>query len=412
MLLNSLKAKAMALSAIMFCTLGTLHAQQGGPPARNSLRPQTRAISSRYVPRFMKPVAAHQEQTQEPVVDQSVVAPEEISPGIANVLPQASSASPGCVGCGEGHIIGGPVDQVITGCDCGSCGDCGGGCFGGCPEDCRDCGFDKNCWINGFGGILRNSEYFVGVQAFKARGLDIVGLNLNEPAGFGYNVGFNSGLPLYAITCGLVSGQIGIRYAQSNYERGFFSPDRRNQLFFTGGLYRRVDYGIQFGVVADVLREEWIVTHEMVQIRTELSYVWPAGHAFGFRSANGVQNERSRGRLGIGVEPDITTDVIDNYRFFYRHACAWGGYSELFAGWSDQTGLIGADYELPLGECTALQTGFTYVDSTDELDLIDSEAWNIFLNVSFRPRGRGWYQFYHRPLFPVADNGSMLIRRD
>lgn len=249
---------------------------------------------------------------------------------------------------------------------------------------------------------MRNSEYFMGVQAFTGQGA--TANNRQETASFGYNVGFNAGLPLYRITCGLVSGQLGLRYAQSNFQDQFFSADNRNQLFFTGGIYRRVDYGLQFGVVADVLRETWISRIELVQMRGELSYVWPAGHTFGFRFARGIQND---------TDAQVPADSLDTYRMFYRHACAWGGHSEFFAGWSDESHtVLGADYELPLGECSVLQSGFTYLSPENRNLTIDNEAWNIFLNISFRPRGRGWYKFYHRPLLPVADNGSLMLRRN
>ena len=48
----------------------------------------------------------------------------------------------------------------------------------------------------------------------------------------------------------------------------------------------------------------------------------------------------------------------------------------------------------------------------NELAFTENDAWNIFMRVSFRPRDRDWYKFYHRPLFDVADNGSMIISQN
>ena len=39
------------------------------------------------------------------------------------------------------------------------------------------------------------------------------------------------------------------------------------------------------------------------------------------------------------------------------------------------------------------------------------EAYNIYVGVALRPGGRHSYRSYERPMFPVADNGSMLITR-
>jgi hypothetical protein len=65
-----------------------------------------------------------------------------------------------------------------------------------------------------------------------------------------------------------------------------------------------------------------------------------------------------------------------------------------------------------------MQAGFTYYLG-DEAPLPASgyaggnanEAYNIFVGLAFRPRGRSYYRSYDRPLFNVADNGSMLIAR-
>jgi len=76
--------------------------------------------------------------------------------------------------------------------------------------------------------------------------------------------------------------------------------------------------------------------------------------------------------------------------------------------------VLGAAYDLPLNQQWALRTGFTYLAPSDDLDPAirgQDEAWNVQMGVAWRPRGRNWYKYYHRPLLPVADNGSMILTR-
>jgi hypothetical protein len=64
-----------------------------------------------------------------------------------------------------------------------------------------------------------------------------------------------------------------------------------------------------------------------------------------------------------------------------------------------------------VNDCWALRAGFTYLipenDSDSEFSHED-DAWNVSVALSWRPRGRCWYEWYHRPLLPAADNGSMI----
>lgn len=308
--------------------------------------------------------------------------------------------------------------EHADGCGCGDCcGDvgCGGRGCGNCFEcgptyDPRDCGIAEDCWLSGLGGLFCNSEFFIGAHSFKNQVFSLQDTIGNQDnCNFGFHGGFNTGLPLYKLTCGLVSGQFGVSYAGSNFTEGIFDRGDLQQTFVTFGLFRRVDYGLQFGAVADVLREVDQIERDVVQVRSELSYVWPAGHNFGFRFTRNVQDDN--GMLGGFI--DINSTSLNWYNLFYRHACCNGGYSEFFLGRTDeQHTLFGAEYDLPIGDRKALETGFTYMYPDDQLAFTDNEAFNIYLRVSFRPRGREWYKFYHRPLFDVADNGSMILSRN
>ncbi len=384
-----------------------VHAQQPDtttPPAPRLFRPRARALSGRFVPRTMRP-AVNQVFSDAAVIGDGAFQDQPLETIVGDPVPQPPLGP-------NGHVIGGPPEQIITDgyCgDCGGCGDCYDSCYGCSEIDCRDCGIAEDCWMRGLGGVFYNSEYFWGVQAFAGQGFQNRTGEQQEPASFGYQLGFNTGLPLYRVTCGLVSGQFGVRTVQSNTDGDFFSADRRDQTFITAGLYRRVDYGLQFGVVADILNETWLGDIELVQVRSDVGYVWPSGHIFGFRAYVGVQDDRTAGLIDT---VSVAANVIDTYRFYFRRPYQCGGYTEWFLGWStEQHSALGVQHEIPLGECTALQTGFTYLGFESDEQQIETDAWNIGLGVSYRPRGRGWYKFYHRPMFPVADNGSLFIRR-
>jgi len=210
----------------------------------------------------------------------------------------------------------------------------------------------------------------------------------------------NIGLPLQRLTCGLVSGQIGASIHQSEYGGdGFFTTDTREQVFLTAGLFRRVDYGIQFGVVYDILFEDWIYKTELGQVRGELSYVYGNGSQVGFRFGKGVQDGSAPGFT-------FTPDVLDNYRFFLRTPSFQGiGFADIYYGFTEEShSLVGAETDIGLTQRIAVQSGFTYVWEDQTKD----DGYNMYMRLVFRPASRNWYKNYHRPLLPVADNGSLL----
>ena len=327
----------------------------------------------------------------------------------------SSSYSDGVIvdgGCGCG--------ECSTGYECGTTADCGSGCCGrgGCP--------DGPCWLGNFGKALRTGEYFGGATGFQSPLFTAPGqdLPINEnilasDSSFGLYGGFNLGIPLCQLTCGYLSGQFGIRSVTSNFNGNEFTVEDRRQLFITAGLYRRVDQGLQFGVVADILHEEWFTESDLVQIRSDIGWVYSGGSTFGFRYTTGVQDDSTVGTFNGNDFFDFFQTTDDNYRFYYRRNAPGGGFGEIYAGWAEASQTVfGVDVDLPVTDRVSFQSGFTAYFNDDIVPAGGNfqggnlnEAWNLFVGLSFKPQGRSWYRSYDRPLFSVADNGTMFVRR-
>ena len=203
--------------------------------------------------------------------------PEAVPPDITPTLDfDGNTLEPG--------MAYGPVEGDF--CDyMGSYGYYGGGPgYYGCPGPL--CSFYG--WIRSapWGYWLRNFEFFFGAHGFKGP------FDLGRNGNFGFHEGINFGAPL-GDPWG-VGYQLGVQGVHSN-----FSGDRvwairegdRNQVFFTGGIFRRARrQGWQWGVVFDLLRDSYYEKATLGQIRTETSWVTGYGWDIGFWGS--VRNER------------------------------------------------------------------------------------------------------------------------
>ncbi|MEC9002327.1 MAG: DUF6666 family protein [Planctomycetota bacterium] len=286
----------------------------------------------------------------------------------------------------EGEIIDGAV--IEHGADCLGCAD---GCLVPCP-----------------GRWLERVEFFAGVQGVTGPA------NRGEMGSFGFYEGVNWGAPVGCLPWEIGS-QFGARWTQSHFGGSSFSETDRNQVFVTGGFFRRADWGWQGGVVIDYLRDDWYFDNELVQLRGEMSWINPCGHEFGLWFTSNTQDAQSVSELKSGdvLEDWITTDV---YAFFYRRQLEdCGATGRLFVGFSgDSDALIGADADVPLSDRWALQAGFTYLIPEESSPGVgfQEENWNISTGLVFYPGSRtARSKDYNHPLFNVADNGSMLINR-
>jgi hypothetical protein len=256
-------------------------------------------------------------------------------------------------------------------------------------------------------------EGFAGVQGFAGPA------NRGSTGSFGFHQGINWGTALPLLFGDAVAGQLGVRAVQSNFQGAEFTADERRQVFVTGGLFRRVDWGLQGGAVIDYLHESWYFQGDFLQIRGELSWVYPEHHELGFWLSANRQTQEVISTIRAGTTQRQLTESYegtDLYAFFYRYrADACGGLTgRLFAGFTGHSaGLLGSDCTLPLNHSWAVQTSFLYLipQGGRTEGGVREEAWNVGMSLVWRPGGGFVQASYFRPLFQVADNGVLITRR-
>lgn len=286
------------------------------------------------------------------------------------------------------------------GCDdCGGCDSCGVGgcnsCANGCLVPCPQM-------------TIRDMEFFVGVEGFKGPA------NRGRDGSFGFNEGTNLGFGLPCLTSDILSAQIGVNAVQSNFSGAAFTNENREQFFVTGGLFRRVDYGLQGGAVIDYLHETWNTERNVAQIRGQLSWAYEGGDELGFQFTSPIQDDFGPS-LVDGLVVNETWTPTETFLFYYRHTfdeCS-GMNGRILAGFSGESdAYIGADWWAPLNDRWALNGNFAYLIPDNNLNPAGSinESWNVGMNLVWYPGGVSRYRSrYHRPMFNVADNGSMFM---
>jgi len=330
-----------------------------------------------------------------------------VDPQHAEVLPPGN----------PGPMIPGEImfDPAHDGMAIDSCGGCKGkGCVQCCLLPCPP-------WS------LENVELFAGVQGFTGP------MNRGGSGSFGFHEGANWGLPM-PWSNGWFGLQLGVRATQSNLSgAGFpfdgtptvtgstFTDESRNQLFVTGGIFRRVDWGLQGGIVIDYLSDNWYTNPNLMQVRAEASWVFPSVHEFGiWFTASTNSEERLSGFTGTTIAVNEVWEPTDLYAFFYRHRSAYvpGAEARIYAGFSGTSdGLIGIDWRLPLSESFALESGVNYLIPQESTTGTfggghEEEAWNLGLSLVWYPGTQTTCSGnYHRPLMNVADNGTFKVDR-
>jgi hypothetical protein len=142
-------------------------------------------------------------------------------------------------------------------------------------------------------------------------------------------------------------------------------------------------------------------------------------HELGFWGAANITDQQGFLRPRSRVQG--TASTVDLYCGFYRlqfgdanELKVWGG------GTGDGEGILGSLLRAPLSRLFAMEGTFTYLvpGQTRSVDITGSgvtsnfspAAWNVGLNLVYYPAGRSRRGLAspYRPLFEVADNGSMI----
>jgi len=329
-----------------------------------------RTVSHTYIPR--SPRTMRTMMQEEVIVEDSVY--DEVSEH-AGMHGRMHSVG-GCDDCGDGAV--------------GGCNTCASGCLLPCPQL-----------------TFRNIELFVGVEGFKGppnRGLD---------GSFGFNGGANLGFGVPCLTNDILSAQLGMNSVVSNFAGSGFGTQNREQIFVTGGLFRRVDYGLQGGAVIDYLHETWNTERNVAQVRGLLSWAYEGGDELGFTFASPIQDETGPSLVNNVVVNETWTPT-ETFVFFYRHTFDERGTNgRLLAGFSGESdAYLGADFWTPLNENWAINGGFAYLLPENNLNPPGAinESWNVGMNLVWYPAGLTYHRGrYHRPMFDVANNGSMFM---
>jgi len=301
----------------------------------------------------------------------------------------------------------------------GTYGMCEEGCAAACPTHgygrC-DCSCGPHCGWGGWGRRPgwenRTLALFAGVHGFK--GPADQGMNGN----FGFHEGINWGGPLggpWGLGC-----QLGFQAAHSNFSGDPVGRNDRDQIFFTGGLFRRaVCGGLQLGAAFDLLHDSYHGTADLKQIRTEAAWVFSGCREIGFWGAFGVGDDAfavdfdselfdsQQGRI-LPIGP------TDTFSLFYRRHFSGGGQGRIWTGLSgDGDALLGADCTVPLGTSWALENSFTYLlpeEGRGEGGQ-EQETWCVSIQLVWYPgrEARCVLSNPFHPLFSVADNGQFLL---
>ncbi len=303
-----------------------------------------------------------------------------------------SCSSCGPEGCSEGSACG-PIA-------CGDGLDCGGGCGW---HECSALGA-------AFVHVVTNLNYFAGVHGFKGP------TDLGRNGNFGFNYGMVWGSPL-CDSWGL-GYQTGVSVVHSNFTGDqvvdIFSADHRDQVFFTSGIFRRAMCGgIQWGVVYDLMRDNYRDNATTGQIRTEIAFSRPGCHDYGFFGAFGANNDRMVVPLVDQVITEVDLAPLDIYSIFYRRYFTGGGIGRVWGGLTNEGDRVfGADATVPLGTSWALENSFTYLAPKDGGTTgQERESWGVFLRLVWYPGRKATCEINdpYSPLMAVANNTNMLI---
>ena len=315
-----------------------------------------------------------------------------------------------CPGCGAYGGSCGCGYGVEPGCGCPG-PDCGGG-ITGCGSCVGAPGPDYWCFpiclprfkdLTVWGGV----HGFRGPRDFYAAGSTTPGTE--SDSNFGFQAGFNlSGrAPLIGLLFPQISYQLGYQAVGSRFSGTVNDTSDRGQQFVTAGFFRRSDYGLQYGVVWDLLNDDLFFEEDLHQIRYEISLKSPHGREIGLWATNSTNRVDI---LGVGYE------AVDQYSIFYRWDFGksssgrfWGGFTE------DSEGLFGGQFITPINNRWSVESVFNYLipEENAGLEGVSQESWNVGINFVWHlgRTAKRCARSPYRPMFSVANNGWLFVDR-
>jgi len=297
--------------------------------------------------------------------------------------------------------------QVVRGQD-----EKGDPCYDSCQEACGSC--CDPCGCGGIGTWRDNTVLYLASDNWKDVG------DIDFPNNFGYRAGFNTG---FRLGDSALRGQVGASYGgydlKGNIARVFGPFDVEQQIFFTGGVYKRSDVysgdRIAWGVVYDYMYDtRWGVVGNdegVGQVRWQIGYAWDEDDEFGVWGAFRAQSD---------IVPFFgPIRAIDQTSMFWHHNWAFGGDTTFYVGAADSPSswVFGANGQVPLSDNAALFAATTFfvpgaATGTFNAQLYDT--WNVTAGLCFFLGPKAVNDSVSGnaglPLLNVADNGSFGIQ--
>ena len=263
-----------------------------------------------------------------------------------------------------------------------------------------------------FGGFFQNTQLSAGFDGMKSA------IDLADPGNYGgdFAVNWGSARPVFG-GLHLQAGARGVfTDLNGTVANGFETNNSRSQTFWTAGAYFRSNQfsteGLSFGVVYDSLTDKYYRKYELRQLRTELSYTFGGGTTLGFRGAFGLNEDWCELlNLGGGLTIDAKAKSTDYYTAFLRRAFDQGGEFTIFGGVTEQSGgIAGGSIEAPISDSFSLKCSGSYVFPKNRgFNKREEETWGMSMGLVWHLGGGARNTAATpRPLFDVADNGSLL----
>jgi len=287
---------------------------------------------------------------------------------------------------------------------------CSAGCDTGCGEPvcyesaCAPCG---GPWPLDWIQVSAVAESFQGP-------MDLDGLNGN----FGVRFAVNGALPLSrAMGIGVQAGTSG---SVSDFHGTQYTGSRvRSQNFTTVGIFQRVCLGpaaIKYGFAFDWLFDDYYTSFTMSQWRVKLGWEVSPVAEIGLWST--IPND------GDDVELGASPDLLRGERFkpFAQGSLYWtrcwmnGTTTTAYVGIAEEPGewVFGGDARIPVSGSLAFVGNLHYIlPSADGLHGQDEETWNLGLGFQWTPGPTANHcrTGNFAPLFRLADNGTLAVRR-